>query len=465
MQCLRTAFAESPVLAEVNGETIDEGALDEKIKAIHKNMPGVRPEGGAGRLNIARLVEDMIDERLMIQEARRVELDKSSDFERKLQSFVTRQSILRLRKEVVLDNIDIGDRELLDYFKRHYEKESQAGERVPDRLRHRIEKKLSKEKEKKLSDSFIARLGEKSDIWIDKELFDLLDSEKDYAGEKSVIGRVNGEPILLSDYLHDMKQAVQKQTRMFGRLKDKSEIEKQRKNLKGNTLDRLITYKLIEQEALRRNYTMGSAFVDMVERHKEALLVNEFKVKLVYPLAIPGEEELRRYYNEHIDEFKKGYEVWIRNMRFQDRKEGEKILEELKQGADFDFLAAQISEGSGAKRGDVWVRIEVLSPAVRTALGRLKAGEFSDLISDGKNFKIVKLKGRRGGGAIEFSKVVDSLKRMVGRKKFEKVLSEYLSRLRQASDIKINKKAIEEMEERYSNDLSLQEVPKMPKVS
>jgi parvulin-like peptidyl-prolyl isomerase len=382
-----------------------------------------------------------------------------------VESFVTRQSILRLRKEVVLDKIDIGEEEVFDYFKAQYEKESQAHEGVPERLRKRIEKKLRKEKEKELSDSFVARLKEKSDTWIDQELVDLLDSEGDYTGERSVIGRVNGEPILLSDYLRDVKQSVQRQARKFRRLRGKDKIEKMHKALKEETLDRLITYKLIEQEASRRNYKTGSDFVDMVEKRQGALLVNEFKAKLVYPLAIPAEEELRQYYNEHIDEFKKGYEVWFRHMRFQDRKEGEMILEELKQGADFEFLAARTSVGSGAKRGNVWVRIEVLSPAVRKALGQLKVGGFSDLFADGRQFKIVKLKGRRGGEPIAFSKVVERLRRVVGQKKFEKMLTEYLSRLRKASKIKIYKDAIEQIEEKYWSNLPVQEVPRMPKVN
>ncbi|MHC4474135.1 MAG: peptidylprolyl isomerase [Planctomycetota bacterium] len=453
LQCLHAASEKNTLLAEVNGETIEESSLQQKIKTIHKNVPGVRPEGGAGSLDISDIVEDMIDERLMIQEARRAELDRSGDFEKKMASFVARQSILRLREEVVFDKIRIGEEEILDYFKRHHEKESQAHEGVPERLRKRIEKKLRKAKEKELSDSFVAQLRNKSNIWIDEELVDLLDSERNYTGEKSVIGRINGEAILLSDYLQDIRQAVQRQAKMLRRLNDKSEIEKRRKALKAKTLDRLITYKLIEQEALRRDYTQGSDFVDMVEKRKESLLVNEFKAKLVYPLAIPTEEELRAYYNEHIDEFKKGYEVWFRHMRFQDRIEAEKILEELKQGADFEFLAAQTSEGARAKRGNVWVRIEVLSPTVRKALGQLKVGGFTDIIADGRQFKIVKLKGRRGGEPIEFSKVVERLKRVVGREKFEKVLSEYLSRVRNTSKIKLYKKAIEEVEEKYWNNL------------
>ena len=69
-QCVCAGSDKELVLAEVNGDIIDEGALQERIRAIHRHKPGMRPEGGAGRIKISDLVEEMIDERLMIQEAR-----------------------------------------------------------------------------------------------------------------------------------------------------------------------------------------------------------------------------------------------------------------------------------------------------------------------------------------------------------------------------------------------------------
>ncbi|MBN1840859.1 MAG: peptidyl-prolyl cis-trans isomerase [Deltaproteobacteria bacterium] len=449
VESLCASSGKKVVLAEVNGEAIDEGLLQERIKAIHRYKPGARPEGGAGGVDISDLLQELIDERLMIQEARGVGLDRDPGFEKRVKSFLATQSILELRREEVLDKVNVSEEEILDYFKRHHEKQSQAQEEISQRLRRRIEKKLRKEKQKELSDGFIARLREDADIRIDEELVELLDSEKDYTGTKPTIAHVNGEPIPIGDFVHDMKQAVQRQAGMFRRSKDNGQTEKKRKDLKSKVLDRLITYKLIEQEALSRNYMNAPGFADTVEKRKEALLVNEFKAKLVYPLAIPTEKELTQYYNQHIDEFKKGYEVWLREMRFGDRKEGEKILEELRQGADFEFLATLVSEGSSAKRGMAWVRAESFSPAVRDALSQLKVGEFSDLIADGRQHKIIKLKGKRGGEPIEFSRVLERLKRIVGREKFEKKLSEYLSRLRKASKIKIHKKALKGIEEKY----------------
>ena len=452
-QYLGAAYGKEIVLAEVNGQSIDEEALQERLKAIHKNKPQIRPDGGAGGIKISDLVEEIIDERLMTQEGYRLELDSGPDFKKKLESYVTTQSIIRLRQEEVLDKISIGDNELLDYFKKHYEKEGPAPEGKFEKVKRRITKKLKKEKEKELADHFVAGLRKQADIRIDKELFESLDPERDSDGEKRAIARVNGRPISLDDMLCDIKQRFQKMSRMYRMSKDNTGLEKMRKELKQEVLERLITYELVEQEALKRNYVKDPAFMEIVKKRKDRLLVNEFKAKIVYPLAIPTQVELTQYYKEHIEEFKEGYEVWFREMTFSASEDAEKALNELKQGAGFEYLAARVSEKWMPKRGKLWVNVDRFSPGIREELNRLKVGEISDVIADGRQYKIIKLKGKRGGDPIEFSKLVEHLKRVVGQKKFGELFSEYLAKLRESSKIKINQKALKEIQEKYWNNI------------
>lgn len=437
------------VLAEVNGEVIDEDALLERIKAIHRSKPQIRPEEGAGSIKILAIVEEMIDERLIIQDAYRVELDRSADFIKKIESFVTTQSIIRLRKEVVLDKINISDQDILDYFKERYEKDGPAPEGMFEKVEARIRKNLRKEKEKELSDNFISELRKQADIWIDMELINLLDPEKNYTGKKSVVANVNGDTISLDSFLHDMKQAAQKRPKTHSLLKNNGYPEKMQPELKEKILNNLIAFKLIDQEALKRNYINESAFMDMVKKRKEQLLINEFKAKIIYPLTIPTENELTQYYREHINDYKKGYEVWFREMIFNAGKDAEKALKELKQGAGFEFLAAQVSEKWMPRQRTVWVNADSFSPAISKELNRLKPGEISDVIADNRQYRIIKLKGKRGGKPIEFFKVVDKLKKAVRQKKFDEIMSEYLTKLRKGSRIKINKKALKQIEEKY----------------
>ena len=443
------AAMDAAVLAEVNGEIIAEGALQERIKAIHRYKPQIRPEEGAGGIKILAIVEEMIDERLIIQDAYRVELDRSADFIKKIESFVTTRSIIRLRKEEILDKTDISDEDILDYFKERYEKDGPTPEGMFEKVEKRIRKNLRKEKEKELSDNFVAGLRKKADIWIDSELFDLLDPEKNYTGKKSVVASVNGDMIPLNDFLHDLKQTAQKRPKTHPLLKNNGYPEKMQPELKEKILDNLIAFKLIDQEALKRNYVNKSAFMDMVKKRKEQLLINEFKAKIIYPLTIPTENELTQYYKEHIDDYKKGYEVWFKEMIFQACKDAEKALKELKQGASFEFLAARVSEKWIPRQRAVWVNADSFSPGIRKELNRLKPGEISNVIADNRQYRIIKLKGKRGGEPIEFSRVVDTLRKIVGQNNFDKVLSKYLTKLRDVSMIRINKKALKQIEEKY----------------
>ncbi len=447
------AAMDAAVLAEVNGEAINKDALQKRIKAIHRNKPQIRPEKGAGGIEVLDIVEDMIDERLIIQDAYRVELDRSAAFIKNIESFVTTQSVIRLRKEVVLDKINISDQDILDYFKEHYEKDGPTPEGMFKKVEKRIEKNLRKEKEKELSDNFISELRKQADIWIDRDLINLLDPEKNYTGKKSVVASVKGDMIPLDSFLYDMKQASQKRARMYALLKDKEQLEKMQNDLKKEILDSLITYKLIEQEALKRNYAKDSLFMNKVKRRKEKLLINEFKAKIIYPLIIPTKNELTQYYEDHIDDFKQGYEVWFKDMIFKTRKDAEKALKELKQGASFNFLAAQVSETWRPRQKAVWVNADSFSPAIRKVLNRLEAGEISEVIADKMQYKIIKLKGKRGGEPIEFSRVVDRLKKIVGQKNFDKILSKYLAELRDVSTIRINKKALKLLEKKYGQEL------------
>ena len=447
------AAMDAAVLAEVNGEAINKDDLQRRIKAIHRNKPQIRPEKGAGGIEVLDIVEEIIDERLIIQDAYRVELDRSADFIKNIESFVTTQSIIRLRKEVVLDKINISDQDILDYFKEHYEKDGPTPEGMFEKVETRIKKKLRKEKEKELSDNFISELRKQADIWIDRDLINLLDPEKNYTGKKSVVASVNGDMIPLDDFLHDMKQAAQKRARMHSLLENKEELEKMQNDLKEKILNSLITYELIEQEALKHNYANDPLFMNMIKKRKEKLLINEFKAKIIYPLIIPTKNDLTQYYEDHIDDFKKGYEVWFKDMIFKTRKDAEKALKELKQGASFNFLAAQVSETWRPRQKAVWVNADSFSPAIRKELNRLKAGEISEVIADNRQYKIIKLKGKRGGEPIEFSGVVDRLKKIVGQKNFDKTLSKYLAELRDVSTIRINKNALKLIEEKYRQKL------------
>jgi hypothetical protein len=452
---LYCASEKSLVIVEVNGRIIDEKSFQELIKALHVNKPKIRlDDDKQSGIKLSEIVEQMINDCLMIQEARILNLDNDPDFRKKIESYITTQSVIKLRQKEVLDKISISDDEIFDYFTKHYAESAESKE-APEKLKKlkkRITKTLKKEKKKELADNFVQVLKERADIRIDMDLFDLLDPEKKYTGKKTVIARVNSEPIPLDDFLFDIQQAAKRPAGKHHLLENTGESEKFHKEIKNNVLDRLIMYKLVQQEALTRNYIEIPSFADMIEKRKDLLLINDFNSKIIYPLAIPTEKELIQYYNKHISDFKTGYEVWFDEMTFHTMDDAENVLDELKQGANFDFLASRVSEKAKAKRDVVWINVDRFGPSMKKELNRLKKREISNIVVDGGKYKIVKLKGKRGGEVVEFSRVVKKLERIVLKIKFNEILSDYLEKLRKTSMIKIDNEALKHIEDKYFID-------------
>lgn len=448
MDALVCASACGTVLAGVNGHAITDGDLMQRIELIHTYKSSRRPEAIEKKVDVLSLLEQLIDERLVIEEAYRLKLDGEPGLEEALRQYTAAQSVIRLRKEEVADKAVVVEQEVLDYFKKHHGASDNYSEEQVRLAEGKIKTLLARQKEKELSDEYIAALRKRSDIRIDEKLLDRLDPESDYADKQSVVARANGEPITAGDLLLDLKRAYEQSVQQHDVLSDR-ERARERNRLKQETLHALVTYKLIEQEALRRNYMQDEGFAWVVRARKELLLIGQFKEKIIYPLAIPSEKELTKYYEEHINEFMTDYDVWFGEMIFQRREEADEALGELAEGANFEYLGPRVSSRWSPKSVRVWVGLDSLSDAVRNELSALEIGETSGVFEDSGNYKIVKLKGRKGGRPEEFSRVTARLEKISLGRNFDIILEDYLERLRRKADIKIDRSAVKGLEDNY----------------
>ncbi|MCJ7616118.1 MAG: peptidylprolyl isomerase, partial [Desulfobacterales bacterium] len=215
-------------------------------------------------------------------------------------------------------------------------------------------------------------------------------------------------------------------------------------------LDSLIIYELVEQEALKRNYLNDPLFKNGIEEYKGKQLLNLFKQKIILPRSIPSEDELLEYYETHKDEFRKDYEVWFSEMLLPGLESAEAVLKELREGADFEFLASKKSVMTMRTGVNVWIPLGRLSPVLRGAIIDLEIGGVSDIIQEPGNYKIIKLKGKRGGEYEEFPKVKNIIMQILVKRNFDNWLKEYINRLRDVSQIDINKKVVNELRTRYT---------------
>jgi parvulin-like peptidyl-prolyl isomerase len=135
------------------------------------------------------------------------------------------------------------------------------------------------------------------------------------------------------------------------------------------------------QEVTRRASVPAEAVRAEYERTKEQYFIS-FKVKYRFILISKGKTD---------------------EDRIVKRKQAEDTLQKLRDGADFDTVAKDVSEGdltTGPWREPKDVRVEL-----RPALLKTPAGQISDLVETSGEFYIVKVDERREEGYVPFEDV------------------------------------------------------------
>jgi peptidyl-prolyl cis-trans isomerase D len=131
----------------------------------------------------------------------------------------------------------------------------------------------------------------------------------------------------------------------------------------------------------------------------------------------PTEEELKRYYDEHAQEFQTPKSVHARHILFrlaekagadEEKKIRERagfVLEKARGSADFAALAKEFSQdASGPRGGDLgWFSAGQMVPAFETAAFALAKGAVSDLVRTQFGLHIIKVEETREAGTRSFA--------------------------------------------------------------
>ncbi|MCR4290420.1 MAG: peptidylprolyl isomerase [Candidatus Scalindua sp.] len=180
---------------------------------------------------------------------------------------------------------------------------------------------------------------------------------------------------------------------------------------------------------------------------KDDLLIEEIMRKNVYRKIVVTPKEIKRYYQDHIDEFSmKGSmsfrHILIKRSSYDSDEEAkvaaEDLLNRLKNGEDFDTLAKEYSSGPHADRGGLWGFGEVkgFRKDLVVAISHLKEGETSNVIKSSLGFHIFKIEEIVLAQTLSFIKVQDEIRNTLFREQFVNEKKEYLNKLRKKVVIK-----------------------------
>jgi parvulin-like peptidyl-prolyl isomerase len=274
-----------------------------------------------------------------------------------------------------------------------------------------------------------------------------------WSAEPEVVARVNGEPVTRAEV---QRLLADPQTRR--QLEQELGVpEPERSAVEHLAVQRLITYRLILQEASRRGITvtqqdLSRATAALRRRFKDLqkfgawlqaqglddkalqetiraqILTNRVRAALVQGVDLTA-EQVQGYYEAYKEELKTDEEFRLRIVAVQEKAVAEEIVAAVQRGEDFDRLVRERSlEDRVTPGADMsWVSAQTLPPALREAVSTLKAGETGGPVPSGTEFLLVRVEERRPAHQMSLAEAQPQIKRRLLAEKQRKAVQAWLA--------------------------------------
>ena len=289
---------------------------------------------------------------------------------------------------------------------------------------------------------------------------------------------VNGE--IITEF--DIRKRSYEAFRIAAQKYSESELESKKQEIILSAIDELIDRKILVQEAKKllvenpeldeavekkvNSFVKGAVdevgslnkFYELANKQgvnplqkraelKDDLLIEEIMRENVYRKIIVTPKGIKRYYQDHIDEFSMESSMSFRhimikfssyNLDEEAKVAAEDLLTKLKSGEDFDTLAKEHSRGPHADNGGLWGFDEVkgFRKDLVASISHLKEGEISPVIKSTLGFHIFKIEEAIQAQTLSFMTVQDEIRNILFREGFVKARKKYLNKLRKNVVIK-----------------------------
>ncbi|MGA7852786.1 MAG: peptidylprolyl isomerase [Candidatus Acidiferrales bacterium] len=196
----------------------------------------------------------------------------------------------------------------------------------------------------------------------------------------------------------------------------------------------------------------GIAWEDYKTQIRNGLLTQEVMRKEVGSRINIGNDEVKKYYDEHPQEFTRPEQVALAEIFLStEGKSPEEIAAVQKKaddlhnrvtkgGEDFGEIAKRYSEGSTAKdqSGDLGTyQRGQLSPQLEAVVFKMDRDQITDVIQTKTGFEILKIENHYQAGLQPMDKVENEIMNKLYMQKMQPTMRDYLAQLRQESYVMV----------------------------
>ncbi|MFZ0882126.1 MAG: peptidylprolyl isomerase [Candidatus Acidiferrales bacterium] len=195
----------------------------------------------------------------------------------------------------------------------------------------------------------------------------------------------------------------------------------------------------------------GIAWEDYKTQIRNGLLTQEVMRKEVGSRINIGNDEVKKYYDEHPQEFTRPEQVALAEIFLSTegkspeeiaavQKKAEDLHNRVVKGEDFGELAKRYSEGSTAKdqSGDLGTyQRGQLSQQLEAVVFKMDKDQVTDVIQTKTGFEILKVENHYQAGLQPMGKVENEIMNKLYMQKMQPTMRDYLAQLRQESYVMV----------------------------
>jgi parvulin-like peptidyl-prolyl isomerase len=213
--------------------------------------------------------------------------------------------------------------------------------------------------------------------------------------------------------------------------------------------------KLDDAQLLKALQQQGTTMEQLRQQIERAALLQMIQSQEIMSHVAMTEEEARQYYAKHQSEFLSPPAITLREilitavpatpaafgssgLNFSGSSDAaaqariQAAIERLRKGEDFAAVAAEVSDAPSKARGGLMtpVGVDDLSPAIRDATEKLKAGDITNAVKTGRGYQVFKVEARTAQSVLPFDTVHQAIMQKVYDQRRGGETKKYVERLR-----------------------------------
>jgi hypothetical protein len=220
----------------------------------------------------------------------------------------------------------------------------------------------------------------------------------------------------------------------------------QRENLvlsehRSQFLELLINHRVLLKEAERRNVGEGERMKKLIQRIQEQVMIQELVEREIADRAEVTDEEIEKYYLENQLKYMEPAKIRASHILVDTKLIADKILLDLREGADFAKLAGEYSLDAPTKDrgGDIgYFPKDSLLKEFEDACEKLKIGEISEVVKTDIGYHIIKVSDKKEAQPKTLEELREHIKSELSLDREVSIYDDLIQALRSASEIEIN---------------------------